>query len=130
MVLMEVVGTWEEHQVRLKFGVEIHHCLQDLLPVAGEPAHMEIQYPKMLWDEAEHFGRSGDLVPKDALGPSVWDCVLARGEGHIVDVVSFGCPASESSTRAELAIIGVRRENEDRPRLERLHYSDFRVVGR
>jgi hypothetical protein len=104
--------SWTEG-TRPHVGPQADEVLEDVLAVRGEVADLVAVHADPFVGDAEHLHGRGQLVLEDVLREAVGDRLLADREGGVEDLVPLAQVARDRASGAELAIVDVRREDED-----------------
>ena len=112
VVLVDVVEARLEDGIRLPLLPEGDQQLEDVLAALGERAHLEVVHRQLRLGDAELGGRLAHLA-RQRVGREAFRERLRRDRER--DVPHLGAALDEARHRpaaAELAVVGVRREDE------------------
>src|SRR5262249_35327363 len=112
VVLVDVVQRRLEDHVRLPLAPELDQELEDLLAVLRESADVEVVHREALGGDAELGRRLANLAGERVRRESLGERARRDRERDVANLCSLLDEARHRSAAAELAVVGVRREDE------------------
>ena len=128
VVLVDVVQRRLEHELRRPVVPDLDQQLEDLLTVIRERAHVEVVHREVRLRDAELGRRLSHLAGERVRGEAFGERPRRDREGDVADVRPGLDEAGHRAAAAELAVVGVRGQDE-RPRRRADHAGHRGTVG-